>query len=110
MDLFISEAIRILKRGGYFLFTDFRYDHEWKDVHKLFECSGLKPIFEKDITPYVLNALNGDDLRRRTLVRKLAPGFLQEAMLNFAGCIGSETYLFFLNRQYVYMSYAFQKI
>jgi ubiquinone/menaquinone biosynthesis C-methylase UbiE len=110
MDLFMSEVIRILKRGGYFLFTDFRYDYEWTDVNKLFERSELKRIFEKDITPYVLNALNGDDLRRRTLVRKLAPGYLQEAMLNFAGCIGSETYLFFLSRQYVYKSYAFQKL
>jgi len=110
MDLFISEVIRILKSGGYFLFTDFRYDYEWTDVHKLFERSGLKMIFEKDITPYVLNALNVDDLRRRTLVRKLAPRYLQEAMLNFAGCIGSETYLFFLSRQYIYKSYAFQKV
>jgi hypothetical protein len=103
-------VIRILKSGGYFLFTDFRYDYEWTDVHKLFERSGLKMIFEKDITPYVLNALNVDDLRHRTLARKLAPRYLQEAMLNFAGCIGSETYLFFLSRQYIYKSYAFQKV
>jgi ubiquinone/menaquinone biosynthesis C-methylase UbiE len=110
MDHFMSEVIRILKKGGYFLFTDFRYDYEWTEVYKLFERPGLRKIFEKDITPYVLNALNVDDSRRRTLVKKLAPGYLQKAMLNFAGCIGSETYLFFLSRQYVYKSYAFQKV
>ena len=110
MDRFISEVIRILKSGGHFLFTDFRYDYEWTEVHKLFECSGLKMIFEKDITSSVLCALNNDDLRRRTLVKKLAPAYLHEAMLNFAGCIGSQTYLFFLSRQYVYKTYAFEKL
>lgn len=110
MDRFISEVKRILKSGGHFLFTDFRADYEWAEVHKLFELSGLKMIFEKDITSSVICALDTDDLRRRSLVKRLVPGFLQEAMLNFAGCIGSETYLFFLSRQYVYKTYAFEKL
>ena len=110
MDRFLSEVIRILKTGGHFLFTDFRYDYEWTELHELFVRSGLKILFEKDITLFVLGALEMDDQRRRTLVKKLAPKYLQGAMLNFAGTIGSETYNYFLNRKYVYKSYAFQKL
>ncbi|MBA4321582.1 MAG: SAM-dependent methyltransferase [Odoribacter sp.] len=110
MDRFLSEVIRILKSGGYFLFTDFRYDYEWSELHGLFERSGLKIITETDITSFVSVALESDDRRRRTLVKKLAPKFLQGAMLNFAGTIGSETYDYFSSRKYVYKSYAFQKL
>jgi ubiquinone/menaquinone biosynthesis C-methylase UbiE len=109
IDRFLSEVVRILKKGGYFLFADFRYPYEWSELSKSFERSGLKIIFNKDITPFVLKALDLDDLSRRTLVTTLAPKYLQAAMLNFAGCIGSETYNYFLSRKYVYMTYVFQK-
>jgi ubiquinone/menaquinone biosynthesis C-methylase UbiE len=109
MNRFLSEVSRILKSGGHFLFTDFRYDYEWTELHELFRESGLKIISDTDITSNVVAALKSDDLRRRTLVKKLAPRYLQSAMLNFAGTIGSETYDYFRNRKYVYKSYAFQK-
>jgi len=110
IERFLSEVIRILKTGGLFLFTDFRYDYEWTELHELFVNSGLKILFEKDITLNVLHALEMDDQRRRTLVKKLAPKYLHVAMLNFAGTIGSETYNYFLSRKYVYKSYVFQKL
>jgi ubiquinone/menaquinone biosynthesis C-methylase UbiE len=109
MDKFLSEVVRILKNGGHFLFTDFRYDFEWEELNQLFINSKLKILFEKDITANVVKALELDDERRRNLVKELAPKFMQKAMLNFSGTIGSETYDYFLNRKYVYKSYAFQK-
>jgi ubiquinone/menaquinone biosynthesis C-methylase UbiE len=109
MDKFLSEVVRILKKGGHFLFTDFRYDYEWEGVNELFANSRLKILFEKDITSNVVKALELDDERRRNLVKELAPGFMQKAMLNFSGTIGSETYNYFVNRKYVYKSYVFQK-
>ena len=42
MDLFISEVKRLLRKGGHMLFTDFRFDYEWAEVHRLFELSGMK--------------------------------------------------------------------
>jgi ubiquinone/menaquinone biosynthesis C-methylase UbiE len=109
IDCFLCEVIRILKKGGYFLFTDFRYPYEWTELNKSFERSGLKILFKKDISPFVLKALYLDDLSRRTLVTTRAPKYLQAAMLNFAGCIGSETYNYFLSHKYVYMTYVLQK-
>ena len=110
MGRFLSEVVRILKKGGYFLFTDFRYDHEWAELHELFQVYSLKILFELDITPNVVKALEMDDQRRRNLVKELAPRYMQNAMLNFSGAVGSETYNYFCDRKYVYKSYVFQKI
>ena len=110
MDRFLSEVVRILKKGGHFLFTDFRYDHEWAELHELFKLYSLKILFELDITQNVVNALEMDDQRRRNLVKELAPRYMQNAMLNFSGAVGSETYNYFCDRKYVYKSYVFQKI
>jgi ubiquinone/menaquinone biosynthesis C-methylase UbiE len=109
MDSFLSETIRILRKGGHFLFTDFRYDFEWPETDELFKKFRLKILKETDITPNVLRALEMSDQRSRALIKKRVPFFLRKVMLNFAGAIGSETYDFFLNRKYIYKSYVFQK-
>lgn len=109
MPLFLSEVYRVLQPGGYFLFTDFRYEHEISELKKELQQSGLTLIKEEDITSHVVKALDKDDSRRRKLVKKLTPRILHKVALNFAGTIGSPTYNQFLNREYVYMNYVFQK-
>ena len=109
MDRFLSEVNRILRKGGHFLFTDFRYDYEWPETDELFKSFRLKKLEEKDITLSVLKALEMNDRQNRALIKKLVPKYMQKGMLNFAGAIGSETYNCFLNRKYIYKSYVFQK-
>jgi len=106
---FLSEVKRILKPGGHFLYTDFRYDHEMDELKKDLEQTGLTKVNEEIITHKVVKALELDDERRRKLVKKLAPGFLHNLALNFAGAIGSETYNQFATRKYEYFSYVFRK-
>jgi SAM-dependent methyltransferase len=107
--LFLSEVSRILKPGGYFLFTDFRYDYEMEELSQ--DLAGLK--FEEQqqelITSNVVTALELDDERRRDLIMKLAPKFLHKIALNFAGTVGSETYAWFSNRKYEYFNYVMRK-
>jgi ubiquinone/menaquinone biosynthesis C-methylase UbiE len=110
MDRFLSEVNRILRKGGYFLFTDFRYDYEWAETDELFKRYSLNKIAEEDITGRVVNALEANDSRSREIIKRLVPGFMQKVMLNFAGAIGSETYEYFSNRKYIYKSYVFQKV
>jgi SAM-dependent methyltransferase len=109
MKLFLNEVYRILRPGGYFLLTDFRYDHEMPEFKKLMESSGMKILKEELITHSVVEALNNDDARKRKLVKKLVPGILHDIALNFAGTIGSETYNNFKDRKYIYFYYVFQK-
>ena len=109
MENFLNEVNRILKKGGHFLFTDFRYDHEWENTESLFSKYNLKILREKDTTLNVLKALELNDHRSRELINRLVPGFLRGSMLNFAGAVDSETYNFFSTRKYIYRSYIFQK-
>ncbi|MBN1253531.1 MAG: class I SAM-dependent methyltransferase [Bacteroidales bacterium] len=109
MKSFLSEVSRILKQDGYFLYTDFRYNHEMDELKEQLNSSGLKIIKEKMITPNVVRALELDDKRKRKLVDKLVPGLIKSIALNFAGTIGSETYSQFVERKYIYYSYILQK-
>ena len=109
MKAFLREVSRILRPGGYFLFTDFRYDHEMEDLRKELLLSGMVVIKERFINREVISALEMDDERRRKLVTKLVPGFLHKPALNFAGAKGSDTYNRFVSGSYVYFSYVIRK-
>jgi ubiquinone/menaquinone biosynthesis C-methylase UbiE len=104
---FISEVSRILKPGGTFLFTDFRYPYEWAEFRDLLSSVGMISQWEHDITENVLIALRKDTARRLALVRSFAPRILQKGIINFSGCEGSETYRFFEERTYEYKSFLF---
>lgn len=109
IDLFLKGVHRILRPGGYFLYTDFRYDFEIPLLQKELQSFGMSQIKEEFITQEVVTALELDDGRRRMLVKKLTPRFLHKTALDFAGAIGSETYNKFVSRKYVYFNYIFQK-
>jgi SAM-dependent methyltransferase len=109
MNLFLKEVYRILRPGGYFLLTDFRFDFEVPLLQEELRSSGMSLIKEEFITQQVVTALELDDGRRRMLVKKLTPHFLHKTALDFAGAIGSETYNRFVSRKYVYFNYIFQK-
>jgi SAM-dependent methyltransferase len=109
MQSFLGEVLRILRPYGYFLFTDFRYDHEIEDLKRELSASGMSVLKERFINKEVIAALELDDERRRDLVNKLVPKFLHKIALNFAGTIGSETYYRFVTGKYVYFSYVLRK-
>ena len=109
MKAFLGEVFRILRPGGYFLFTDFRYDHEIEGMKKELEWSGMTMVKERFINQEIVAALELDDERKRTLVTKLAPKFLHEIALNFSGTTGSETYNRFASQKYIYFSYVLKK-
>jgi SAM-dependent methyltransferase len=108
-DLFLSEVVRLLRPGGHFLFTDFRYSNEIDNLRKQLEGTGMTILKVVDITSNVVEALTADDARKRELVHRLAPRVLRDIALNFAGAIGSETYNQFANRKYEYVHYVLQK-
>ncbi|MDY0279869.1 MAG: class I SAM-dependent methyltransferase [Salinivirgaceae bacterium] len=109
MDLFLSEVKRLLRPGGYFLYTDFRYDYEMSELKQQLNESGLELVKEVMITDNVVAALKADDARKRLLIKRLAPRFIHKVALNFAGTVGSETYNQFANHKYEYYHYVLKK-
>lgn len=106
---FLKEVHRMLRPGGSFLFTDFRFDYDYEGMKEMVAKCGLKIEKKKNINNEVLAALNLDDNRRRSLVQKLVPKMLHKVALSFAGNVGSETYKRFKNRKYIYFSYVLTK-
>ena len=109
MNLFLKEVHRLLRPGGHFLFTDFRWDWEKTELKQQLADSGLCILKEDMITNHVVDALKADDQRKRALVKKLVPGFVHSAALNFAGTVGSTTFNHFASRKYEYYHYVMQK-
>lgn len=109
IDLFLSEVTRILKPDGFFLYTDFRYNHEMPVLKELIGKLDMRIVAEQKINSNVIEALDLDDERRKKLVYKLMPRFLKGVGLNFAGAIGSKTYKQILSEEYIYFLYVLQK-
>jgi ubiquinone/menaquinone biosynthesis C-methylase UbiE len=109
MDKFLSEVDRILKRGGYFLITDFRYKEEMDEFKTQIAKLNYKCFDEQLINENVVRSLELDTPRRENLVKKLTPRFLHKTALNFSGAVGSETFEQIKNGDYIYFVYCFQK-
>lgn len=108
-DDFLKGAHRSLKKGGYLLITDFRYDWEMAEFDRAINDCELELLKSEDITQQVVNALDRDDARKRELINRLTPKILHNKALSFAGAIGSSTYNSFKKREFVYFNYILQK-
>lgn len=108
MSAFLSEVKRVLRPGGYFLLTDFRYDYDFEATKLLLETFGMTIKKEININDNVIDSLDLSNSKRIQIVKKLTPRFLHKTALSFAGTVGSETYNMIKNRKYIYFTYIFQ--
>ena len=106
---FLSEVNRVLKPGGFLLWTDFRTKDEMKNVFGFFSESELHLIREKNITENVLAALDELTKTRKTEIKKHIPKIFQSVFMSYAGIKGSDVYESFLDGRFIYKSATLQK-
>ena len=111
MDKFLSEVFRVLRPGGYFLYTDFRAPTDIASLERMLDGqSGWQRVAHEDITGAVVAALEAGDAEKRKLIKRLVRrrGARKPAG-EFAGLVGSRMYEIFRKREMIYFRYVYQR-
>lgn len=109
MEAFLGEVKRVLRKGGYFLFADFRRTETLDSLRENLKNSGLTLIKETDITPNIIEALELDNKRRTALIEEKVPKSLVGFFLQFAGVKGSKIYERFCCGETLYLNFVLKK-
>jgi len=109
MDAFLMQVKRVLRQGGYFLYADFRSKDKINTLHKQLHRSGMTLIKGTNMTPNVIEALNLDNERKMTFIKKSIPKLLLKLFQEFAGVKGSKIYEGFRTGCAIYLSFVLQK-
>ncbi len=89
MEKFVSEVGRVLRLGGYFLWTDHRPPQDLPEVYALFESCGFEIQERQSITENVLAALDYQRERNRALIDDNVPAIGRHIFYSFAGVEGT---------------------
>jgi ubiquinone/menaquinone biosynthesis C-methylase UbiE len=109
VEKFFDEVYRILKPGGYFLYTDFREKSQMETLRNQLSGYNYRIIDEQVINNQVGKALKLDSDRREDLIRRKVPFFLRKAIRDFSGNEGSPTYNQIVRGDLVYFVFCLQK-
>lgn len=108
-DRFLEEVRRVLRPGGYFLYTDFRSAKNAGSWCQTLQHSGLTLLRETDITANVVSALDRDNDRKLGLIQRMVPRPLRASFLDFAAVRGTALYEGFKSGDVTYRSFVLQK-
>ena len=109
MERFLSEVSRVVKPGGYFGWADLRAKDMVKETEFAFEKSNLTCIYNKTITPEVINALDDIHDTKMKMINNHVPKFLRSAFTDFAGAKNSKIYNSFKSGNAIYLSKVLKK-
>lgn len=110
LQAFYDEVYRVLKPGGLFAYTDFRFRRTVPQLAYILKQSPLKVVTYRDITQQVVSALDKDSERRLDLIHKYAKkkGEIKR-ISDFAAVKGTPIYNSFASGKRVYFRMLLQK-
>lgn len=107
---FLAQVKRVLKPGGYFMFTDFRNVEQLVELEEQLKQTGMHLITHENITPNVIRALDADHGRRFAHIQRGVPKFLHKLLREFAGNKDTWIYKGFQTGDIVYQNFLLQKV
>jgi len=109
MSQFLSEVRRVLRPGGFFLFSDHRDRNQTAVLHAQLRDARLQLVTETDITDNVVRALELDNDRKQQLIKRKCPKVLRREAGEFAALKGTRTFAAFKSGYSRYLSFVLQK-
>lgn len=109
IETFFSEANRVLKPNGHFLFADMIEGTDVENIRKKLVQAGFEIHSEQNITKNVAEGLLLDSKRREQLITENIPRFLHKNFKKFAGTEGTTRFNSFTDGTYEYRSFVLRK-
>jgi len=109
VPVFLNEASRVLKKGGYFLCTDMRSPGGMQLLRNHLLQSGLAMLTEEDISKNVVRAIELDEPGKNERIKKNIPNWFQKTFKEFAGVKGSKIHTDLRDGILVYYRFVMRK-
>ncbi len=106
---FLAEVARVLRPGGHFLYTDFRFKEEIAKWEAAVAAAPLEIVQTRDIGQNVLKGMDRNGERNLKLIFERLPKFMHALGRDFAGVPGSRIYVAIEKGELSYRSWCFQK-
>ena len=109
METFLREVNRVLRPGGYFLWTDMCTASTLDTLRQQLLGSGLELVQDQLITHNVLQALDVMNDHKMTMIQSLVPRPFRKGVQDFSGVTGSRLYEDLRTRELEYVSCVLSK-
>ena len=105
INKFVSEVFRVLRKDGYFCWTDFRDEETMKKTEEIFQNVGFSVASKKEITDEVVDALDMINDAKKERITELVPRTIRRSFETFAGVQGTPVYDSFKSGKLKYYRY-----
>jgi ubiquinone/menaquinone biosynthesis C-methylase UbiE len=106
---FLGHVARVLKPGGHFLYTDFRFNQQLADWERDLNTAPLVRLQSRIINAEVLRGMDANSARSLSLIVQHLPKFMHSLGRDFAGVEGSRIYEALKANEISYRSFCFRK-